>query len=117
MKLAADRIFLNNKNIVNVAISRAQDFLCILLPHCETDGYESLYELNSIGVIAKQDPSNVNVYTCDELEECIFGKKFYIENNTFVTSHQLANVYTKPIKKYEIRIDENSADIQLGTKI
>lgn len=117
MKLAADRIFLNNKNIVNVAISRAQDFLCILLPHCETEGYESLYELNSIGVIAQQDSSNVNVYTCDELEEYIFGKKFYIENNTFVTSHQLANVYTKPVKKYEIRIDENSVDIQLGTKL
>lgn len=106
----------NNKNIVNVAISRAQDYLCILLPHCGTDGYDRLYELNQIGLITQKDPNNVQTYTCDEIEEIIYGKKFYIENNTFVTSHQLANVYTKPIKKYEIRIDESSVDIQLGDK-
>ncbi|MBQ1931997.1 MAG: hypothetical protein II360_00685, partial [Muribaculaceae bacterium] len=106
----------NNKNIVNVAISRAQDYLCILLPHCGTDGYNKLYELNQIGLIAQKDSANVQTYTCDEIEEIIYGKKFYIENNTFVTSHQLANVYTKPIKKYEIRIDESSVDIQLGGK-
>ena len=116
LKVATDKVFLNNKNIVNVAISRAQDYLCILLPHCETDGYERLYELNQIGLIAQKDPVNVQTYTCDEIEEIIYGKKFYIENNTFVTSHQLANVYTKPIKKYEIRIDESSVDIQLGGK-
>lgn len=114
LKTATDRVFLNNKNIVNVAISRAQDYLCILLPHCETDGYKLLYELNQIGLIAQKDPDNVQTYTCDEIEEIIYGKKFYIENNTFVTSHQLANVYTKPVKKFEIRIDESSVDIQLG---
>lgn len=116
LKVATDKVFLNNKNIVNVAISRAQDYLCILLPHCETDGYDKLYELNQIGLIAQKDPDNVQTYTCDELEEIICGKKFYIENNTFVTSHQLANVYTKPTKKFEIRIDESSVDIQLGGK-
>lgn len=114
LKVATNKVFLNNKNIVNVAISRAQDYLCILLPHCETDGYERLYELNHIGHIAQKNPDNVQVYTCDEIEEILYGKKFYIENNTFVTSHQLANVYTKPVKKFEIRIDESSVDIQLG---
>ena len=39
---------------------------------------------------------------------------FFIENNAFVTSHQLTNVYTKAVKRYEARIDENSVDIQLG---
>ena len=39
---------------------------------------------------------------------------FFIENNAFVTSHQLTNVYTKAVKRYEVRIDENSVDIQLG---
>ena len=114
MKVAADRIFLNNKNILNVAISRAQDFLCILLPHCDTDGYENLYEINKIGRIAMKDSANVAHYTCDQIEEIILGRKFFIENNTFVTSHQLTNVYTKAVKRYEVRIDENSVDIQLG---
>ena len=27
---------------------------------------------------------------------------------------QLTNVYTKAVKRYEVRIDENSVDIQLG---
>ena len=114
MKVAADRIFLNNKNILNVAISRAQDFLCILLPHCDTDGYENLYEINKIGRIAMKDSANVAHYTCDQIEEIILGRKFFIENNAFVTSHQLTNVYTKAVKRYEVRIDENSVDIQLG---
>ncbi len=116
MKIASDRIFLNNKNILNVAISRAQDYLCILLPHRDTDGYENLYEINKIGRIAMQNPISVAHYTSDQIEEIIFGHKFFIENNTFVTSHQLANVYTKAVKRYEVRIDEKSVDIQLGSK-
>ena len=114
IKTASDRIFLNNKNILNVAISRAQDNLCILLPHSDTEGYENLYEINDIGRIAMQSPENVSTYTCDEIEDVIFGQKFYIESNTFVTSHQLANVYTRASKKFEVRIDEKSVDIQLG---
>lgn len=88
--------------------------LCILLPHCDTDGYENLYEINKIGRIAMKDSANVAHYTCDQIEEIILGRKFFIENNTFVTSHQLTNVYTKAVKRYEVRIDENSVDIQLG---
>lgn len=115
IKVASDRIFLNNKNILNVAISRAQDFICMLLPHRDTEGYENLYEINSIGRIAMRNPDNVTQYTCDQIEEIIFGGKFFIENNTFVTSHQLTNVYTKAVKRYEVRIDENSVDIQLSS--
>lgn len=114
IKVASERIFLNNKNILNVAISRAQDYLCILLPHRDTEGYEYLYEINTIGRIAMQKPEFVASYTCDEIEETIFGHKFYIESNTFVTSHQLTNVYTKAVKMFEVRIDEKSVDIQLG---
>ena len=77
-----------------------------MLPHSDTEGYENLYEINDIGRIAMQSPDNVSTYTCDEIEDVIFGQKFYIESNTFVTSHQLANVYTKASKKFEVRIDE-----------
>lgn len=114
IKNASNRIFLNNKNILNVAISRAQDNLCILLPHSDTDGYENLYEINTIGAIAARNSKYVATYTCDQIEEILFSRKFFIENNTFVTSHQLANVYSKASKRYEVRIDEKSVDIQLG---
>ena len=75
MKTASRRIFLNNKNILNVAISRAQDYLCILLPHRDTDGYENLYEINKIGNIALDDVENVTSYTSDQIEEILFGRK------------------------------------------
>ena len=114
LKVASDRIFLNNKNILNVAISRAQEHLCVLLPHCDTVGYESLYEINALGKIAMKNAKDVASYTCDQIEEIILGRKFFIETNTFVTSHQLTNVYTKASNRYEVRIDENSIDIQLG---
>lgn len=115
MKNAPERIFLNNKNILNVAISRAQDYLCVLLPHKDTEGYENLYEINALGRIAIKNANYVSSYTSDQIEEILFRKKFYIENNTFVTSHQLTNVYTKTNTKYEVRIDEKSVDIQLGS--
>ena len=56
-------------------------------------------------------------YTCDELEKVIFGKSFTIENNTFITGHQMANVYSKPTKRYEFRIDAAAADIQFNDEI
>jgi hypothetical protein len=57
---------------------------------------------------------DVMAYTCDEIERIIFGKPFYIENNAFVTTHQLANVYTEGAKKYEVRIDATSVDVQIS---
>lgn len=114
IKMARSKIFLNDKNIINVAISRAQNNLCILLPHKETDDYIYLDEINKLGKIASDMKNSVLLYTCDEIEDIIFGRKFYIESNSFVTSHQLTNVYSKASKKYEVRIDEQSIDIQIG---
>ena len=115
LTVASSRIFLNNKNILNVAISRAKDCLCIMLPHRDTDGYENLYEINRLGKIAQMQPDNVGTWTSDQMEEMFFGRKYYIENNTFITAHQLTNVYTKSQKKYEVRIDDKSVDVQIGT--
>lgn len=114
IKYAYKKVFLNDKNIINVAISRAQNNLCILLPHRETDDYEYLYEINKLGKIASNMNDSILSYTCDEIEKIIFGNQFYIESNTFVTSHQLTNVYSKATKKYEVRIDDQSIDIQIG---
>lgn len=109
------RIFLNRKNIINVGISRAKDYMFVLLPHGETAGYENLTELDRLGsIIYRYAEDEVTNFTCDEVEEFIFGEKFHIEHHLFSTSHQLANVYTKPEKQYEIRIDENAVDIQIG---
>lgn len=114
LKGAADRVFLNDKNIINVAISRARDYLFVLYPHQSTDGFDKLREMKTLGRIMYESGRDVMAYTCDEIERIIFGKPFYIENNAFVTTHQLANVYTEGAKKYEVRIDVTSVDVQIS---
>ena len=114
LKGAADRVFLNDKNIINVAVSRARDYLFVFYPHKSTDGFDKLYELKKLGRIMNEKTDEVKQYTSDEIERIIFGKPFYIESNAFVTTHQLANVYTTGAKKYEVRIDSSSVDIQIS---
>ncbi len=110
-----DNIMLNRKYIINVAISRAKDYLFVLIPHPSTDGFKNLYEIRNLGRLTTDVVGeHVKTYTCDDIEQILFGKKFYLENNTFVTSHQMANVYTEPGMKYEVRIDENSVDVQIS---
>ena len=110
-----EQIMLNKKHIVNVAISRAKDYLFVLIPHPSTDGFKNLYEIRNLGRLATNAVSeHVQSFTSDGIEQILFGKPFYLENNTFVTSHQMANVYTEPGMKYEVRIDDNSVDIQIS---
>ena len=113
---AANRIMLNRQNIINVAISRPKDYLYILLPHPDSYGYDNLIEINKLCRIAKECVPSVTVINADDIEQEIFGQRDYIESNTFVTNHQLANVYTKPAGLYEVRIDENAIDIQVGSE-
>lgn len=119
-RMANENALINIKNIINVAISRAEDYLCILMPDRDTKGYSNYYELNDLGIKAieiQKEYNSIHSYTCDELEKVIFGKTFTIENNTFLTGHQLANVYSKPTKRYEIRIDDKAADVQFNDEI
>lgn len=119
-RMANDNALINVKNVINVAISRAEDYLCILMPDKDTKGYENYYELNNLGMKAveiQQEYEAVKNNTCDELEKVIFGKPFTIENNTFLTGHQMANVYSKPTKRYEFRIDDKAADVQFNDEI
>jgi flagellar biosynthesis GTPase FlhF len=116
-RMANENALINVKNIINVAISRAEDYLCILLPHSSTRGFNNYVELNSMGISAmsiSKEKGHVSEFTCDGLEETILGKMFSIENNTFVTAHQMANVYGVASKRFEVRIDDKAADIQIN---
>ena len=116
LKGAAEKIMLNNRSIINVAISRASDYLFILMPHSDTDYYDNLVELKKLCSICKgmENDGNVTLNNCENFEENIFEDRAFIEKNTFVTSHQLTNVYTQSEKRYEVHIDEKSVDIQLS---
>lgn len=112
LKRAADMTFINNRNIMNVAISRASDYLFFLIPDKAYENFHSLYEIKDIG--KKILSLSGSTYTSDEIEMDMFGQCGYIEDNTYVTSHKMTNVFSDPFAKYEIRIDENAIDIQIN---
>lgn len=105
-------IFLNKKSIINVAISRARDYLFILMPDDETENIEKLSLVKRVEQICT-DTDVCAMMDTQNLEKKIFGKKDYIESNAFSTSHQSVNVYYMPEMKYEIRSEENAVDIQI----
>lgn len=114
MKRYADKTFMNRKNILNVAISRAKDYLFLFMPNKDYESFDELVELKRLGNIAVKNCFIDKIsHTSDKLESIMLGQAHYIEENTFVTTHQLANVYSEPTSKYEIRIDDESIDIQV----
>ena len=104
--------FINNQNILNVAISRASDYLFLLIPEKDYENFDSLYEVKKIG--KNMTSLGCSISTSGDVEKIIFGESQYIESNTYVTSHKMTNVFNNPFTKYEIRIDENAIDIQIN---
>ena len=105
-------MFLNKLNIVNVSISRARDYLIVLMPDDETENVDNLTLIKRVERLCKEQPA-WNEHLSPLLEEIMFGSKTYLEDNSFSTSHQLVNVYGKPEKKYEVRSEDNAVDVQI----
>ena len=108
-------MFLNKRNIINVSISRAQDYLFIVMPDDDTDNIENLQLVKAVEYLIKKTTTWTEVLT-SELETMMFGCPNYLENNTFSTSHQSVNVYGLPEKCYEVRTEDNAVDIQIHRK-
>lgn len=110
-------MLLNDRNLVNVAISRAMDYLIMMVPSKDSFGRENLINVNQVGrIIANEFPYGKSVIHIQsgQIEKLVFGSGNYLKDNSFVTSHQLANVYeTKQDCVYDIRIDDDAIDIQI----
>jgi len=105
-------MFLNKLNIINVAISRARDYLFVILPDENTPGLSIMNKITNLTTLIRQDIGHKE-YNSHQLETDLFGSATYIEDNVFSSTHQMVNVYSKPEKKYEIRSDDNAIDIQI----
>jgi len=105
-------MFLNKLNIVNVSISRARDYLFILMPDDDTENIHKLSLIKKVEYLCKGQPA-WSEQQSPIIEEVIFGSKTYLEDNSFSTSHQLVNVYGKPEKRYEVRSEDSAIDVQL----
>lgn len=107
-------MFLNKQNILNVSISRAKDYLFILMPDNNTEKIENLYKIKNIeNLIYKLAPNNHSVYKSESIEQILFSNPTHIYDNSFATTHQSVNVYSKPERKYEIRCEETAIDVQI----
>lgn len=110
----SSNMFLNKQNILNVSISRARDYLFLIIPDDETQDIDNLYKIKQIEKLIHEHAVNrVSIYDAEEIEEKMFGSKSFIYDNSFATTHQSVNVYSKPERKYEVRCEEIAIDIQI----
>lgn len=105
-------IFLNKRNIVNVSISRAKDYLFVIMPDDVTENVNNLKLIKNVEKIIKSSRS-WKEFKSKDLEYLMFNDDKYLENNVFSTSHQSVNVYGLPEKCYEVRTEDTAVDVQI----
>ncbi len=109
-KTISKNIILNKQHILNVAISRAKDYLILLVPDIE--GIEQIKRLEAT-LEDKQIKANTQHFKAAEIEKILFKQANYIEANTEILRHQSINIYTKSTTKYLISLDEKVVDVLL----
>lgn len=112
---ASPQMFLNKQNILNVAISRARDYLFIVMPDDQTEDLRNLHKIAKIEELVKSGGA-FREYASSTIEKIIWGNANYLEENTFSTGHQMVNVYRKPERYYEVRSDDSAIDVQIHEK-
>lgn len=100
----------NNQNIINVAMSRARDYVFFLVPNNSTQRFTSR------DVLGKLAGNDKKIMFCHDLEKIIFDKEDYILHNTNVTCHMPVNVYYEPSALYEVKKDDKAIDIQINER-
>lgn len=105
-------MFLNKLNIINVSISRARDYLYVIMPDDDTENVGNLTLIKRVEKLCKEQSCWTEQHS-HSIEEKIFGSESYLEDNSFSTSHQLVNVYGKPERRYEVRSEDAAVDVQI----
>ena len=109
---SSKEMFLNKRNIINVSISRARDYLFIVMPDDNTEGIANLRLVKRVESLIKST-DDWKEFLSPDLENLMFDDPHYLENNAFSTSHQSVNVYGLPERCYEVRTEDNAVDVQI----
>ncbi len=109
---SSNEMFLNKMNIINVSISRARDYLFIIMPDDQTENVNNLKLVKKVENLI-HETEVWNEFLTHDLEELMFNDENYLENNSFTTGHQSVNVYGIPEKRYEIRTEDAAVDVQI----
>ncbi|MBR6519631.1 MAG: AAA family ATPase [Paludibacteraceae bacterium] len=100
----------NNENIINVAMSRARDYLFFILPSGHQKGFDMK---NRIGAVVPY--TDRTIYNSHDIEAVMFnGNNNFIYENTHVTCHMPINVYCDESAIYEIRMSDDALDIKIN---
>lgn len=113
---ASKEMFLNKLNIINVSISRARDYLFVIMPDDNTENISNLRLVKRVERLI-HDTGAYSESLSPDLEELMFGDPNYLENNAFSTSHQSVNVYGLPEKRYEVRTEDTAVDVQIHKEV
>jgi hypothetical protein len=105
-------MFLNKRNIINVSISRARDYLFVLMPDDRTENIKRLDRIKRVEQLIKNSGCFEET-SSPEWEDVIFGSETYLEDNAFSTGHQNVNVYGLPERRYEVRSEDAAVDVQI----
>ncbi|MCR5362807.1 MAG: AAA family ATPase, partial [Bacteroidales bacterium] len=101
---------INKKNIINVAMSRARDYLFFVLPNGQQKGFTLKNDLDRVFNMTQKQ-----VLNCSKIEETIFGSSNYIADHTHVTCHMPVNVYCENTAIYEVRMRDDALDIKINS--
>ncbi|NTS42995.1 AAA family ATPase [Flavisolibacter sp. BT320] len=116
--MASRSRFFQKEYIINVAVSRARDYLILLIPDTDT-------EMRKLPLFyGSQPPGLMNIiqslpYDCvatlkaEDLERKLMGINHYFQNNSFTNTHQSVNVYSDLFKEYIVRYNNSSLDVHL----
>lgn len=99
----------NNPNIINVAMSRARDYIFFIMPQGQPKGMIIKEQLGKLTPKAERA-----MFFCGDIEEIMFGNRNYIASNTHVTCHMPVNVYCEENAKYEVRMSNEALDIKVN---
>lgn len=102
---------INNLNIMNVAMSRAKDYVFFLSPEKRV-GEKAIYPMND--ELFRQLPDGFNFHHAHAIEKIMFDDETYIAKNASLKSHLPVNVSTPSGKRYEVRISDTALDIQIN---
>jgi hypothetical protein len=102
---------INNENIVNVAMSRARDYIFFIIPQGQQPGFRMKNRLGDVIPF-----SDRTILDCAMIEKVMFGNENFIYENTHVTCHMPVNVYCENSAIYEVRLGEDALDIRINMK-
>ncbi|MDG4945707.1 AAA domain-containing protein [Weeksellaceae bacterium KMM 9713] len=100
---------LSKEYIYNVAISRARDYLVVLHPQeIKNPHIRQIEKYAQQGMVSKINSR--------EIEKYLFDKESFIEENTFVTTHDTINFFEGFEWRYYIKRSNSAIDFQLNEK-